>query len=171
VIAYLGLGSNLGDRLENLSRAVELLDDAEGIEVRERSVVYETEPAGDPKQPRYLNAVVRVETVLSAKSLLDVCLAVEKSMGRVRAKRWDSRNIDVDLLIYGDEVISTEKLIVPHPLMHEREFVLRPLADIAPDIVHPVLLETVRDMLAAVEGSSGARRMDGFDLTRYCSGG
>lgn len=164
--AYLGLGSNLGDRQKYLAQALERLRGIEGIEVKAVSAVYETDPVGDPDQPMYLNAAVRVETALTAKQLLKACLAIEKSMGRVRTERWGSRNIDIDLLVYENSVVSTRDLTIPHPLLHEREFVLRPLADIDPDLVHPVLFETVRDMLAAVESTGGVRRMEDIDLTR-----
>lgn len=154
--AYLGLGSNLGDRFRNLSEAVKHLGQVSGIRITRASHVYETDPVGYPDQPPYLNAVLEVETLLEPVNLLRACLAVEQGMGRVRSKRWESRIIDIDLLIYESEVISTMELMVPHPLLHEREFVLRPLADIAPGIMHPVLEETIAELLCRVE-ESGVR--------------
>ncbi len=162
--AYLGLGSNLGNRFENLSQSVERLRAVDDIEVREISPVYETDPVGVPEQPRYLNAVLRVETVLEAEKLLGTCLAIESSMGRVRTERWGARNIDIDILLYEDQVVRSGELNLPHLYMHQREFVLRPLADIAPGLVHPVFRVTVRELLAAVGNSGGVRRVDGLNL-------
>lgn len=160
--AYLGLGSNLGDRFKNLSEAIQRLNSVEGIEVREVSAVYETDPVGDSSQPKYLNAAIRVETTLEAKKLLKACMTVERSMGRVRRAQWESRVIDIDVLFYDNEVMSTKELTLPHPLLHEREFVLRPLADIAPDLVHPMLDESIAQLLEEVE-PGGVERLD--DLT------
>ena len=131
--AYLGLGSNLGDRLGNLQRAVDLLGSRADIRVMRSSRVYETEPVGGPEQPDYLNAVVEVETSLDAHGLLKSCLGVEDEMGRVRGERWGPRTIDVDLLTFGDEEIADADLTVPHPRMHERMFVLAPLLELDAD--------------------------------------
>lgn len=134
VRCYLGLGSNLGERLANLRRAVDLLGGSPGIRVLRSSRVYETDPVGPP-QPDYLNAVVEVETTLPARELLRACLDVERELGRVRAERWGPRIVDVDVLTYGDETIDEPGLTVPHPRMHERDFVLVPLADLDPGAV------------------------------------
>ncbi len=134
VRAFLGLGSNLGDRAANLHRAVELLEAAEGVTVVRSSSVYETDPVGGPPQPDYLNAVVEVETTLEPRPLLSVCQEVEREIGRVRAERWGPRVIDVDVLIFDDATIDEPDLIVPHSRMHERAFVLVPLAELAPDL-------------------------------------
>jgi 2-amino-4-hydroxy-6-hydroxymethyldihydropteridine diphosphokinase len=128
VRAFLGLGSNLGDRLANLRRAVALLD-RDGIGVLRTSRVYETAPVGPP-QPDYLNAVVEVATDLDPHDLLRSCLEVEERMGRVRAERWGPRVIDIDVLTYGSEIIDDADLVVPHPRMHERAFVLVPLLEL-----------------------------------------
>jgi 2-amino-4-hydroxy-6-hydroxymethyldihydropteridine diphosphokinase len=136
VRAYLGLGSNLGDRSENLRRAVALLGARDGVAVVRTSSVYETAPVG-PSQPDFLNAVAEVDTTLSPRDLLEACLGVEEEMGRVRRERWGPRVIDVDLLLYGDERVDEPDLVVPHPRMHERAFVLVPLAELAPDVVLP----------------------------------
>jgi len=132
--SFLGLGSNLGDRLTNLSEAVSLLNATDGVEVTRSSRVYETDPVGGPEdQPAFLNAVVEVHTVLDARALLEVCLAVEAAMGRVRNERWGPRNIDVDLLTFDRERIDEDDLTVPHPRMHERLFVLAPLLELDAD--------------------------------------
>lgn len=131
--SYLGLGANLGDRLANLQRAVDELAAKPGIRVVRSSRVYETEPVGGPEQPEYLNAVVEVETDLDPHALLAACLAVEGAMGRVRTERWGPRPIDVDVLTYGTETIDEPDLTVPHPRMHERGFVLVPLAELNAD--------------------------------------
>jgi 2-amino-4-hydroxy-6-hydroxymethyldihydropteridine diphosphokinase len=129
VRAFLGLGSNLGDRLANLRRAIELLDAVDGIAVVRTSSVYQTEPVGPP-QPDYLNAVAEVRTSLTARALLDAALGVERALGRVRAERWGPRTVDVDLLTYGDEHIDEPGLTVPHPRMAERAFVMIPLLEL-----------------------------------------
>jgi 2-amino-4-hydroxy-6-hydroxymethyldihydropteridine diphosphokinase len=130
--AYLGLGSNLGDRLANLGRAVRLLQER-GVDVVRSSRVYETEPVGGPSQPDYLNAVIEARTESSARELLRSALAVEEEMGRIRTERWGPRVIDVDVLTYGDEHIDETDLTVPHPRMHERAFVLIPLLELDAD--------------------------------------
>lgn len=131
--AFLGLGANLGDRLGNLQRAADLLGERPGIRVVRSSRVYETDPVGGPEQPDYLNVVLQVDTELTARDLLEACLAVEVEMGRVRAERWGPRAIDVDVLTFGDETIEEPGLVVPHPRMHERGFVLIPLAELDAD--------------------------------------
>jgi len=142
-VAYIGLGANLGDRLQNLVRAGQSvhgltdtrLDAPAGV-----SSIYETTPHNVPDiQPPYLNAVLRVLTPLSADALLDELRRVEESQGRARTRRGAARRIDLDLLLYGDLVIDTPALVVPHPRMHERRFVLDPLVEIAPQLFHPVL--------------------------------
>jgi 2-amino-4-hydroxy-6-hydroxymethyldihydropteridine diphosphokinase len=130
--AFLGLGSNLGDRLENLRTAVTLLGER-GIKVARSSRVYATDPVGGPEQPEYLNAVIEVETEGSARDLLAVCLAVEDRMGRERGERWGPRVIDLDVLTFGGEEIDEPDLQVPHPRMHERGFVLIPLLELDAD--------------------------------------
>jgi 2-amino-4-hydroxy-6-hydroxymethyldihydropteridine diphosphokinase len=130
--AYLGVGSNVGERLANLQRAVILLG-RRGARPLRSSRVYETEPVGGPPQPHYLNAVIEVEADGDAPQLLEACLAVEEEMGRVRGERWGPRNIDVDVLTFGREEIDRPGLTVPHPRMHERAFVLLPLLELDAD--------------------------------------
>jgi 2-amino-4-hydroxy-6-hydroxymethyldihydropteridine diphosphokinase len=132
--AYVGLGSNVGDRLENIRDALRLLD--ERTEVVGMSTVYETEPVGPP-QPDFLNAVCRIETGLSPHELLDVLKSIEVEIGRSPGERWGPREIDLDLLLYGDEETVADDLMVPHPRLTERAFVLVPLLEIAPEVSLP----------------------------------
>jgi 2-amino-4-hydroxy-6-hydroxymethyldihydropteridine diphosphokinase len=135
--AYLALGSNLGDRLEYLQRAVDLLGAEDGVRVVASSRVWETDPVGGPPQPRYLNAVVRVETGLEPRDLLSACQRVEAALGRVRLERWGPRTVDVDLLTFDERTIDEPDLEVPHPRMAERAFVLAPLLELEPDPMLP----------------------------------
>jgi len=130
--AFLGLGSNLGERLENLRRAVTLLGER-GLSVLRSSRVYESDPVGGPPQPDYLNAVIEVETDGSARELLDACLGAEREMGRERTERWGPRVIDLDVLTFGEERIDEPGLEIPHPRMHERAFALVPLLELDTD--------------------------------------
>ena len=136
VTAYLGLGSNLGDRRATLQRALELLAAEPGIRVEASSRVWETEPVGPP-QPRYLNAAIRLVTELEPIDLLQACRRVEAALGRVRLERWGPRTLDVDVLLYDDRVVDEPDLQVPHPRMHERAFVLAPLLELEPDPMLP----------------------------------
>ncbi len=133
--AYIGLGSNLGNRLENLNTVVKLLCDSAGITVDLLSAVYETAPVGGPKQGAYLNACAGISTTLGPISLLDKLLALEKRLKRVRKEHWGPRTIDLDLLYYEGIRMNTPRLQIPHPRVHERGFVLIPLAEIAPGLI------------------------------------
>ncbi len=144
--AYIGIGSNLGNREQNCLDAVKLLSN-EKVIIRKRSSMHETEPWGIKDQPRFMNMVIEVETGLEPGKLLKILKNIETKMGRTSTYRWGPRIIDLDLLFYNDLVIDAPDLQVPHPLMHEREFVLRPLAEIAPDKAHPVLKKTIKELL------------------------
>jgi 2-amino-4-hydroxy-6-hydroxymethyldihydropteridine diphosphokinase len=133
--AYLGLGSNLGDRLAHLQRAVDALAATDGIRVVAVSSVYETAPVGGPAQDDFLNAVAAVDTDLAPRDLLDAALGIEQLEDRVRTIRWGPRTLDVDVLLYGDERVDEPDLEIPHPRMAERAFVLAPLHDVAPERV------------------------------------
>jgi len=146
VTAYIGLGSNMGDREEGLNHAVELLGKTEGIEVTAVSSYYNTAPVGYIEQPDFLNAAAEIKTALPPNGLLQVCMSIEKELKRERVMRWGPRTIDLDILLYGDRIISGEHLTVPHPRMHERNFVLKPLNEIAPYAIHPVNGQTVSEM-------------------------
>jgi len=145
-VVYLGLGSNIGDRESYLNRAIDALDAHEQIEVMQVSSFIETQAIGKMPQPLFLNGVVSVSTFLAPIELLDVTESIEKQLGRESKGTYDPRTIDIDLLFYGQQLICEERLIIPHPMLHEREFVLTPLNEIAPDFVHPILGETVSNL-------------------------
>ena len=143
--AYVALGSNLGDKEGNLRRALELLEER-GVEVVKTSTFICTEPYGVTDQPQFLNGVCQVRTSLAPLALLHILLAIEQEMGRVRLRHWGERNIDLDLLLYEDVVMDTPELTLPHPDMQNRDFVLLPLAEIAPEIIHPTLQKTIHEL-------------------------
>jgi len=156
--AYIGLGSNLGDREERLAAAVRLLQESPGVDVVRRSPIYETTPWGPvPDQPDFLNAVCAIATTLAPRPLLERLLAIEAALGRERRGSPGPRTVDLDLLLYDDRVIDEDGLKVPHPRLHLRAFVLVPLCDLAPDYVHPVLGVTLR-VLGERIGTAGVRR-------------
>jgi 2-amino-4-hydroxy-6-hydroxymethyldihydropteridine diphosphokinase len=135
--AFVGIGSNLGDREDHLRRALDLLAAEERIEVVAVSLLSETEPVGPVEQGPFLNGAVQVSTDLAPRELLERLLEVEQRLGRVRLERFGPRTIDLDLLLYGDEIVDEPGLTLPHPRLHERRFALEPLAELAPDLVVP----------------------------------
>ncbi|MGV3240492.1 2-amino-4-hydroxy-6-hydroxymethyldihydropteridine diphosphokinase [Streptococcus hyovaginalis] len=152
---YLSLGSNIGDRLEYIREAVQMLHNQEEIKVVNISSVYETDPVGYEEQALFLNIVIQVETSLNPLSLLEQCQKIESELGRKRIIRWGPRTIDLDILLYNQENIVSEKLIIPHPRIEERAFVLVPLIEIAPDIKlpnKPILLKESLQLLRDREG-------------------
>jgi 2-amino-4-hydroxy-6-hydroxymethyldihydropteridine diphosphokinase len=165
-IAYIALGSNLGDRADYLERALTSLRQHDGIEVTRVAPVYETRPVGGPAgQGPYLNAVAEVRTQREAHELLETLLSIEQGLGRVRHERDGPRTIDLDLLLYGDLVHADNRLIVPHPRLHERLFVLQPLAQLAPGLIHPVLKRSIADLLAEFQGLRLYGSAPGRELT------
>ena len=145
--AYIALGSNIGDREKNLNSAIEMLKQKDGVEVTAVSSYINTAPVGYTDQPDFLNAVVEATTTLSPQELLLVCSDIEKDLKRERIIHWGPRTIDLDVLLYDDLVLNDPNLIIPHPRMHEREFVLKPLKEIAPKAFHPVLGKTIEDII------------------------
>jgi len=143
---YLGLGSNVGDREEYIEQAIFILGKSKGINVVKKSSNYETQAEGVKDQPPFINAAVEIKTNLEPHKLLSVIQEIENTLGREREVEWGPRTIDIDILLYEDEVISDDKLQVPHPLLHERLFALMPLAEIAPTVIHPVLEKTISDL-------------------------
>lgn len=147
MIIYLALGSNLGKREEFLQRAVDEL--AKVVVIKQVSPVYETPPWGEEDQPAFLNAALSGETELAPETLFDEIKRIEQKLGRHETYRWGPREIDIDILFYGDQVINSQRLTIPHPRLHERAFVLVPLVDIAADFIHPVLGEPIQELLGA----------------------
>ncbi|WP_128548211.1 2-amino-4-hydroxy-6-hydroxymethyldihydropteridine diphosphokinase [Larkinella soli] len=150
---YLLLGANLGERKVTLEKALEAVRIDVGP-VLKQSAIYETAAWGNTDQPSFLNQVLKVLTVLGPEEVLEKTQAIENRLGRVRRDRWGSRVIDIDLLYADDLVLETERLTVPHPFLHWRRFTLVPLAEVAPDFVHPVLRKTTRELLADCDDTS-----------------
>lgn len=147
--AYIAIGSNLGDRLKNVSEAIRLLEDHPLLRVLSLSHFYETEPLtlGGEKQGWYLNCALKLQTSLNAVRLLHLMQQIEGLLGRVRSDRWAPRTIDLDLLFFDDEIFRSKTLVIPHPALHLRRFVLEPLAEIAPNFVHPIKGVPVKALL------------------------
>ena len=138
----------------NLKMAVLKMEKSDSVTLLESSPVYETEPVGKDDQPWFLNSVALIETSLRPLSLLDFLLGMEKAMGRQRKDKWGPRNVDLDILLYNDLIIDSDRLTIPHPQMHKRRFVLLPLVRMNPDLLHPLLKKTVEELLVECEDSS-----------------
>lgn len=159
VTAYLGLGSNLGDRKGNLDKAIEYL--SQRLRLTKKSSVYDTEPMENPEQPRFLNMVCQVKTMLKPEDLLVLAKGIERKMGRVLGKPNSPRTIDIDILFYGGEVINTPDLTIPHPRLTQRAFILVPMAEIAPTLVHPENKKSINELLKEVKkGVQGVLKLD-----------
>ena len=151
--AYLGLGSNLGNRMAFLRSGRDALADRSEIVLVRAAGVYETEAiGGPPENPLFLNSALQIETTLEPQQLLAACLAIEDEFGRSRPVRWAPRTLDIDILFYADQVVCEENLTIPHPRLQERSFVLAPLREIAPDLRHPLLEQTISALAAAGTG-------------------
>lgn len=154
--AYISLGSNMGDKVASLKQAVELLQAHEHIQVIRVSSIYDTDPVGYEDQDVFMNIVAEVETELTGEELLTVCQSIEQELKRVRVVRWGPRTMDLDIILYGDEVIDTPILTVPHPRMHERAFVLVPLVELNAEVIHPVHRKSAEELLSE-NGHEGVR--------------
>ena len=161
--AFIGIGANLGNRVETLKRAVYNL--SESVCLVGASRIYETEPIGFKDQPAYLNAVLKIETQMGARTLLNHLLALELEFGRIRKEKWGPRILDLDILLYGVEVIEEEGLHIPHPHLHLRSFVLAPLCDLAPDDHHPKLDKSYSELLESIGPTQAYTVVDGVFLT------
>ncbi|OGC23344.1 2-amino-4-hydroxy-6-hydroxymethyldihydropteridine diphosphokinase [candidate division WOR-1 bacterium RIFOXYB2_FULL_42_35] len=156
-IAYLGLGSNVGDREEYIEQAIFLLEKNPKIEGVKHSSNYETEAeGGQGSQPPFINAVLEIKTKLTPQQLLESCQEIEAALGREREVEWGPRTIDIDILLYDGEIISEKNLQIPHPLMHERLFVLRPLREVAPNLLHPILEKSIDSLYDERKADQGA---------------
>jgi 2-amino-4-hydroxy-6-hydroxymethyldihydropteridine diphosphokinase len=144
---YLSLGSNIGDRIRYLKRAIGKIGESDSVVIRKISPVYETDPVGNPDQPRFLNVVISIETTLKPLRLLDYLLDIEEKLGRERNEKWGPRTIDLDILLFDELITSSDRLTLPHPRMHQRKFVLVPLSQVNPNLFHPSLKKSVEDLL------------------------
>ncbi len=159
VIAYLGLGSNIGDRLSNMRAAVEYIRNYRGCCIVDVSALYETKAVGVIEQPDFLNAVISIRTILTPKDLLEMCRSIENELGRKRTIRWGPRVIDVDILVYDNLMIKTDELTIPHPEMTSRAFVMVPLAEIAPDLL----------VDGEIVSSEAVEKLDISGVREFCS--
>ncbi len=155
--AYLSLGSNSGDRLQFLKGAIRKIEESHKISIKKVSSVYETQPVGYINQGWFLNLVLEVQTSFDPPPLLEHLLAIENQMGRKREAKCGPRNIDVDLLLYDNQLVHSDRLTIPHPQMHKRRFVLIPLAQIAPQLLHPLLKKSAPQLLESCEDKSTVR--------------
>ncbi len=144
---YLGVGANVGNREETLKKAIEMLDAENEIQLLKTSSFIETKAESKIKQPDFLNGAVEIRTILTPRELLNVTQAIENKLGRVSKGNYDPRTIDIDILFYGDDILAEDDLVVPHPMVQDRDFVLKPLSEIAPEFQHPIFQETVQQML------------------------
>ena len=154
---YLSIGSNLGNRQDNLDRALKLL--SERMRLGKVSSIYDTEAVGPITQPNFLNLACEAFTHLTPEGLMALAKGIEQKMGRY-SKSGEPRVIDIDIILYGDQVVDTKDIVIPHPRMHERSFVLIPLAEIAPDVVHPVLKKSVKELNKAIKEQQGVMKLE-----------
>ena len=144
--SFLGIGSNMGNKKQNIDKAIELLEDVKGICIKKVSNMIETKPWGNEEQDTFLNGAIEVVTFLEPKELLEVIGGIESKLNRVREEKWGPRTMDIDILLYNDIVMYEDDLIIPHPYMHVRDFVLEPLSEIAPFFIHPVLSKNIKEL-------------------------
>lgn len=161
-IAYICLGSNIGDKITNVKRAIDELGRVPGNRILAVSSFYKTEPVGDIEQDWFVNAAAKIETVFPPRELLNRLLEIEKVLGRKREVKWGPRIIDLDILLYDDLIVEEEGIEVPHPLMHKRGFVLIPLAEIAPGYPHPRLKKSILELLRELKGNEKIEKIGGL---------
>ncbi len=161
-VVFIGVGANLGPVRENFTRALRSIEKC--ARVVAVSSLYESDPVGPQDQPKFTNAVVKIETELSPLELLDHLKTIEREIGRKKTKRWGPRVIDLDIIFYGDLVISTDSLVIPHPRAHERRFVLEPLLEIDPAAWHPAKNMAVRDICSGLGDSQAISKTDGPEV-------
>lgn len=154
----ISLGSNVGDRLSNLMQAASWLEES-GAEITKRSSVYETAPWGNTDQPSFYNQVMEIRAREDADEMMKIILSIEEKMGRKRTQKWEPRIIDIDILFFNDEQIHKDHLAVPHPHLHERRFVLVPLAEMMPGKIHPVFHKSVAQLLSSLEDESVVEKL------------
>jgi len=159
VVCYLGIGSNLGQPAEQCLEAVKRIAAVDGITHLRCSSLYKTEPVGEKKQDDFVNAVAEVRTILSPRALLQALLQIEKEMGRVRTIHWGPRIIDLDILLFGQEVVQEEDLVIPHPELHRRRFVLVPLLELASYAIHPAFGVSIRGLMQRLQDDSRVERI------------
>ncbi len=159
VTAYIAFGSNLGDRNKNIERAIAYLKELDGIVIKKVSSIYETEPVGGHLQEKFLNGIIEIETALLPDELLDRLKGIESRLGRVKTEENGPRPIDLDIILYQDIVIDGERIKIPHPRMHERDFVLKGLNEIAPAFIHPRLNKTVKELYEGLLSANGDNKV------------
>lgn len=157
---FISIGSNLGDRIANCRAAARLISESPGIRLLKESSLYENEPWGVKDQPAFINSVIEIETTLPPRELLVLLKSIETVIGRKTAGRWGPREIDLDIIFYGGGIVDEEGMTIPHPYAHERIFVLLPLAEIAPDLIHPVFKKSVSELLGAITERGWIRKID-----------
>ncbi|HKZ46214.1 MAG TPA: 2-amino-4-hydroxy-6-hydroxymethyldihydropteridine diphosphokinase [Thermodesulfobacteriota bacterium] len=157
---FISIGSNIGGRLGNCRKAIERIVDSKNIKLVKMSSFYETEPWGEIEQDWFINCVVKIETSLDAKALLALLQDIEKGLGRNRIKKGGPRVIDLDILFFNRDITEIKEIIIPHPLLHKRRFVLTPASEIAPDFIHPVLKKRVADLLRELDDNKKVIRLN-----------
>jgi len=161
--SYIGIGSNMGDRRRNCLEAVDRVDRAGACNIISISSLYITEPVGVTGQEWFVNCAACLETRLSPADLMGMLLDIEAEMGRVRKYKWGPRVIDLDILIFGQDVVNEKDLTIPHPMMHQRRFVMAPMAELAPDLIHPILGRTMTELYRDIpKGDQTVKRLKGY---------